>query len=133
MSTYADLLKTCAEFQENFAILNGKFTSLQQNYNNETEKNERLQSELAAASQKEEKLLHEMSILKKEIENLQGYKDKYSAATVELEHLRGRLENARHGVSDALLEHESEKEQLKQQIEDLTKRIEVTSLDVAFR
>ncbi|KAH8618872.1 hypothetical protein ERJ75_000234000 [Trypanosoma vivax] len=49
------------------------------------------------------------------------------AATVSVEHLKGRLENARHAVADNILEQEQQVEQLRTQIKDLKQRLNVSA------
>ncbi|ORC91479.1 uncharacterized protein TM35_000064840 [Trypanosoma theileri] len=125
MTSHADLLAACAEFQENFASLNGKYNVVVQELHSEKETNERLRKQLESLRGNEEKLQETMRELKKDLEEANTYKERYLASNVTVEHLKGRLENARRAVADKMLEHEQELEQLREQNKDLLQRVGV--------
>ncbi|EKF99862.1 hypothetical protein TCSYLVIO_009213 [Trypanosoma cruzi] len=125
MTSYAELLAACTEFQENFASLNGKYNVAVQEVQNAKEANERLSKQVEAMRSSEDKLQHTIRELKKELHEAHAYKDRYLAANVSVEHLKGRLENARRAVADKMLEHEQQVEQLQGQIRDLLQRVSV--------
>ncbi|KAH9598286.1 hypothetical protein LSM04_009748 [Trypanosoma melophagium] len=125
MTSHAELLAACAEFQENFASLNGKYNVVVQELQSEKEANERLRKQLESMRGSEEKLHETMRELKKELEEANTYKERYLASNVTVEHLKGRLENARRAVADKMLEQEQQLEQLREQNRDLLQRVGV--------
>nr|CCC95529.1 unnamed protein product [Trypanosoma congolense IL3000] len=127
MKSYGELLAVCAEFRENFAALSEKYTSVTRELQSEREKNERLLKQLDAAKNSEEKVNTAMRELKRDLDEALTYKDRYVAATVSMEHLKGRLEHARHAVADNLLEQEQQMDQLRAQIKDLQQRLSVSA------
>ncbi|KPI84914.1 hypothetical protein ABL78_6039 [Leptomonas seymouri] len=127
MASYAELLQTCAEFQENFAALTGKYNALALEMKNTKAVSERRQQQLAEAAAQEEKHHQQLAELKRELEEANGFRDKYRAATVTMERLKAQVASARQSTSDALLEHSQEVEQLKQQLEDMMKRVETAA------
>ncbi|KAH8608147.1 hypothetical protein ERJ75_001370000 [Trypanosoma vivax] len=127
MSSYGELLAACNEFRENFTTLNGKYTTLVQELQTERERTDRLTRQLEAAHGNEEKANGTIRELRKELDEARSYKDLYLAATVSVEHLKGRLENARHAVADNILEQEQQVEQLRTQIKDLKQRLNVSA------
>ncbi|KAH8617547.1 hypothetical protein ERJ75_000366600 [Trypanosoma vivax] len=127
MSSYGELLAECNEFRENFTTLNGKYTTLVQELQTERERTDRLTRQLEAAHGNEEKANGTIRELRKELDEARSYKDLYLAATVSVEHLKGRLENARHAVADNILEQEQQVEQLRTQIKDLKQQLNVSA------
>lgn len=127
MASYAELLQTCAEFQENFAALSGKYNTLALEMKNTKAVCERRQQQLAEAAAREERQHQQLIEIKRELEEASGFREKYQAANVTIEHMKAQLANARQGTSDALLAHSQEVEQLKQQLEDMTKRVETAA------
>ncbi|CBH17952.1 hypothetical protein, conserved [Trypanosoma brucei gambiense DAL972] len=127
MKTYSELLAVCTEFRENFAALSEKYAGVTHELQSERERSERLVKQLEAAKNNEDRLNSGMRELKKELEEALAYKDRYLAATVSVEHLKGRLENARHAVADNLLEQEQQMDQLRAQIKDLQQRLNVSA------
>jgi chromosome segregation ATPase len=127
MASYAELLQTCAEFQENFAALTGKYNALALEMKNTKAVCERRQQQLAEAATREEKQHQQLIQLKRELEEASGFRDKYCAASVTIEHLKVQVTNARQSATDAFLEHNQEVEQLKQQLDDMVKRVETAA------
>ncbi|CCD20682.1 hypothetical protein ERJ75_000595300 [Trypanosoma vivax] len=127
MSSYGELLAACNEFRENFTTFNGKYTTLVQDLQTERERTDSLTRQLEAEHGDEEKANGTIRELRKELDEARSYKDLYMAATVSVEHLKGRLENARHAVADNILEQEQQVEQLRTQIKDLKQRLNVSA------
>ncbi|RNF06042.1 golgi familyn subfamily A member 1 [Trypanosoma rangeli] len=125
MTSYAELLAACTEFQENFASLNGKYNAAAQELQNARAANERLSKQLTVMREGEDRLQGTIRELKQELQEARAYKDRYLAANVSVEHLKGRLENARRAMADKMLEHEQQVEQLRGQIRDLLQRVSV--------
>jgi chromosome segregation ATPase len=126
MSSIAELTAVCAEFQENFAVLNAKYTALSTELEAERAGKEKLKKAIEGHIGTIERKNLEVAAIKEERDDLLQYKEKYYAASVSVEHLKGRLETARRGVADNISEHEQETEQLRSQIRDLLQRIEVS-------
>lgn len=127
MASYAELLQTCAEFQDNFAALTGKYNALALELKNTRAVGERRQQQLAEAAAREEKQHQQLTDLKREVEEAEGVRERHRAATLTIERLKAQLASAQHGTSDALLEHSQEVEQLKQQLADMMKRVETAA------
>ncbi|KAH8610312.1 hypothetical protein ERJ75_001116300 [Trypanosoma vivax] len=127
MRSYGELLAACDEFRENFTILNGKYTTLVQELQTEWERIDRLTRQLEAAHGNEEKANGTIRELRKELDEARSYKDMCLEATVSVEHLKGRLEHARHDVADNILEQERQVEQLRTHIKDLKQRLNVSA------
>lgn len=126
MTSYAELLQTCTEFQENFSLLNGKHHSILQALKLEQERAEKLSTKLEAAAVREEQQEEQIRNLKKELDASLSYKERYLAASVSLEHMKARLESARVSVTSTAVEHDQLVGQLREQIKDLLRRIDVT-------
>lgn len=127
MASYAELLQTCAEFQENFAALTGKYNALALEVKNVKAVCERRQQQLTEAAAREEKQHEELVKVKREAEEANEFRERYRAASITIEHLKAQVTSARQGTSDALLEHSQEVEQLKQQLADMVKRVETAA------
>lgn len=127
MTSYAELLRTCTEFQDNFTILSGKYGALSQQLANEKDETEQLRRKLEEAARREEQSEEHLRALRRDLEEAGEVRAKLSAATIELEHMKSRLQHASRGVTDTLAEHSQEVEQLKGQIKDLLQRIELAA------
>ncbi|KPA81306.1 hypothetical protein ABB37_03709 [Leptomonas pyrrhocoris] len=127
MASYAELLQTCSEFQENFAALTGKYNALALETKNTKAVCELRQQQLTEAAEREAKQHQHLTALKRELEEADGFRDRYRAASATVEHLKAQVAAARQGTADALLEHSQEVEQLKQQLEDMMKRVETAA------
>ncbi|AYU83690.1 hypothetical protein, conserved [Leishmania donovani] len=127
MASYAELLQTCAEFQENFSALTGKYNALSLELKNTKAVCERKQRQLDEAAAREEQQRKELLELKKEVDDAAGFRQRYHAAAVATEHLKSQLACAHQSAIDASLEHDQEVQQLKQQLEDMIKRVETAT------
>ncbi|GET93404.1 hypothetical protein, conserved [Leishmania tarentolae] len=127
MASYTELLQTCAEFQENFSALTGKYNALSLEFKNTKALCERKQRQLDEAAAREEQQHKKILELKKEADNAAGFRERYRAITIEVEHLKSQVACAHQSAKDASLEHEQEVQQLKQQLEDMIKRVETAA------
>ncbi|CAJ1036537.1 hypothetical protein, conserved [Leishmania lindenbergi] len=127
MSSYAELLQTCAEFQENFSALTGKYNALSLELKNAKAMCERKQQQLDEAAAREEQQRKQLLELKKEAEDAATFRERYHAAVVTIEHLKSQVARAHQRASDASLEHDQEVQQLKQQLEDMIRRVEAAA------
>ncbi|KAK7197892.1 hypothetical protein NESM_000743600 [Novymonas esmeraldas] len=127
MASYAELLQTCAEFQENFAALTGKYNAVSLELKNTKAVCERRQQQLAEAAAREEKQHRQLVDLKKEVEEAAGFRERYHAMTITVEHLKAQVASARQSAADATLDHGQQVQQLKQQLEDMVKRVETAA------
>eukprot|EP00796_Vickermania_ingenoplastis_P008218 gene8218-5742_t len=126
-ASYAEVVQACSEFQENFSVLNAKFNALAEELKHEREMNERSQKRILELEKKEESKTKTITQLQEELEQAAVYKNKYLEANIHLESMKGKMENARRGVGDTILEHEQKVEQLNEQIVDLQKRLATAS------
>ncbi|KAG5490208.1 hypothetical protein JKF63_00327 [Porcisia hertigi] len=127
MASYAELLQTCAEFQENFSALTGKFNALSLELKNTKAVCERKEEQIAEAEAREEQQRKRLAELKKEAENAAELRERHRAATVTIEHLKSQVASAHQSARDASLEHAQEVQQLKQQLEDMIRRVETAA------
>lgn len=127
MASYAELLQTCAEFQENFSTLTGKYNALSLELKNTKAVCERKQRQLDEVAAREEQQRKEILELKKEASDAAGLRERHHAATIAMEHLKSQVASAHQSALDASLEHEQEVQQLKQQLEDMIKRVETAA------
>lgn len=127
MTSYAELLQTCAEFQGNFAALNGKYNAQAAALKNAQATCAERQAELKAAAQTEEKLQRQIAELKQELAAAAQLRGQYWEANTTAAHLSSQLASARQSAADALMERDQEVSQLKDQIADLLKRIDTAA------
>ncbi|KAG5464164.1 hypothetical protein LSCM1_00344 [Leishmania martiniquensis] len=127
MASYAELLQTCAEFQENFSALTGKYNALSLELKNAKALCERKQQQLDEAAAREERQHKQLLEVKRESENAAAFRERYRTATLTIEHLKAQIANAQQSALDVSLEHDQEKQQLKQQLEDMIRRVETAS------
>jgi chromosome segregation ATPase len=127
MSTVEELRTICEEFQQNFSTLSIRYNNLQQEVEAERVSKLNQQRQLEAAERQCDKAMAGMRELKSELQEAVEYREKYRAAAVTIEHMKGRLETARRSVGDSVVEHDQMTEQLRGQIQDLVQRIEVST------
>ncbi|KAG5465636.1 hypothetical protein CUR178_00344 [Leishmania enriettii] len=127
MASYAELLQTCTEFQENFSALTGKYNALSREFKNIKALCERKQQQLDEAAAREEQQRKQLLEVRREAEDAAGFRERYRAATVTIEHLKSQVASAQQSAVDASLEHDQEVQQLKHQLEDMIRRVETAS------
>lgn len=127
MASSEELTAVCLEFQQNFSSLSVRYEALKQEVEAERNGKAKVLRQMEDAERETERLHAQIRSLKQELGDALDYKEKYRAATITVEHLKGRLETARRGVTDAVVEHDQLTEQLRGQIQDLLARIEVSS------
>ena len=117
----------CNEFARNFQALEMKYSALMQQHESDTQLLQAKHRELESRERQIAESKDTNQRLLKDLEEAAQYKDRYMATSIAMEHLKGRLESARKGLSDRDSEHQNEVEQLRGQINDLLKRVEVSS------
>lgn len=122
-----ELTALCNEFQRNFKNLSVQYDALVQELDHEKTTKAKLHTSIADLQKELERGAAEQRQLKGELEEALAFKEKYRAASITVEHLKGRLETARRGVADAVVEHDSVTAQLRAQIQDLLSRVENTN------
>lgn len=127
MSTVEELRTICEEFQQNFSTLSIRYNNLLQEVEAERVSKSNLQRQLEASEKQCDKAVAGLREMKSELHEAVEYREKYRAAAITVEHLKGRLETARRSVGDSVVEHDQVTEQLRGQIQDLVQRIEVSS------
>lgn len=120
---YAELMQVCTEFQENFSVLNVKLSSVLKELQLEKEETFRCRERIKELESLEAEKDKSIANWKEECQNAMSYKTKYLESQIATETLKGKLESARRSVGDALMEHEQQVTQLKDQLEDMSKRL----------
>lgn len=127
MASYAELRQTCTAFQENFATLSGKYTSLQQAFKAEQAAKERLQSQLDESVQRES-AAHELLRQRSDaLHSAAGHEVRLREVRITAEHLQAQLAQAQRRAQDTERAHQQQVQQLRDQMADLVQRISVTT------
>lgn len=122
-ASYAEVVQACSEFQENFSILNAKFNALTEELSHERERNERAQKAITELEKKDEHKSKIIADLQEQLDQANGFRNKYLEATITIESMKSKLEIAKRGIDDNAAEHLQKIEQLNAQLEDMQKRL----------
>lgn len=127
MTSYAELLSTCTEFQENFTILNGKYNTALQELKAERAQVSKLQDSIGEAAKREEALTAQVRTLKKDLEDACTFREKLRTQAITLGSVQSKLEDTRRSMADMQTSYEQTIQQLSAQKEDLLRRSDVSS------
>lgn len=119
-----DLESVCSEFAKNFSALSLRYETQRQELCTAVERQDKTQKELESAMEEIHRLENVKKDLEKEVTECQTFKERYYSSVVALEHLKGRVESSRKALGEKEAEHQQELEQLRNQKQDLLRRIE---------